>query len=117
MINLYFFRVLLILLISFLFLFSNCKNAPEMTEDNKTLQFEEMTVSEMQKGFAGGDFTITEVVKYYLDRIEKIDKNGPALNSILEINPDALVIAETLDEELKNGKESTCSKINGAAGS
>jgi amidase len=44
------------------------------------------------------------VVNIYLDRIKEIDRNGPKLNSIIDINPDALLIAEELDSELAAGK-------------
>jgi amidase len=40
----------------------------------------------------------------YLKRIDAIDKNGPALNSVIEVNPDAISIAENMDNERKNGK-------------
>lgn len=86
------------------FQFLSCQNSTEMNHEPIVFQFEEMTVAEMQKGYSDGKFTITEVVKSYLERIEEIDKNGPKLNSILEINPDALAIAKALNEELKNGK-------------
>ena len=46
-----------------------------------------------------GEVTSEELVGWYLDRIDAIDRNGPTLQSILEINPDALMIARALDEE------------------
>jgi amidase len=64
----------------------------------------EITVSQLGKGYADGTLTVTEVVKGYLKRIEEIDKSGPALNSIIVVNPDALHIAAELDRELKAGK-------------
>lgn len=63
-----------------------------------------MTVEQIQQGYKDGKFTITDVVNVYLDRIIEIDKNGPELNAIIEINPDALQIAMELDEELAEGK-------------
>lgn len=65
---------------------------------------EEITISELQNGYKTGKFTIVEITQAYLDRIEEIDKNGPALNSVIQVNPDALEIAALLDEELKQGK-------------
>jgi len=65
---------------------------------------EELTITQLQQGYIEGKFTITEVVNVYLDRVIEIDKNGPQLNSIIEINPDALQIAEELDRELAAGK-------------
>ena len=67
-------------------------------------QFAEFTIPQMQEGFKNGTFTIQDVVKAYLSRIEAIDKSGPALNSIIQINPEALQIAIELDAELKAGK-------------
>ncbi len=68
------------------------------------LQLEEITINELQAGYREGRFTITQVVQAYLDRIEAIDQNGPHLNSIIQLNPDALIIARTLDEEIAQSK-------------
>jgi amidase len=65
---------------------------------------EELTISQLQKGYAQKKYTIKEVVKVYLDRISEIDKNGPGLKSVIVINPDAMQIAEQLDKELAEGK-------------
>lgn len=65
---------------------------------------EEMTISQLQQGYKDGRYTIREVVSAYLDRIEKIDRSGPELNSVIIVNPDALTIAEELDMELSKGK-------------
>ena len=50
---------------------------------------------------ASGKFTTAALVEKYLQRIEEIDRNGPAVNSIIELNPDALPIAQALDRERK----------------
>jgi len=68
------------------------------------LNLEEISVRQLQQGYKEGRFTISAVVQGYLQRIEAIDKNGPKLNSILRVNPDALKIATELDAELKAGK-------------
>jgi amidase len=65
---------------------------------------EELTIGGLQQGYKDGRYTISEIVKIYIDRIEKIDKNGPSLNSIIVVNPDALRIAEELDKELAAGR-------------
>jgi len=86
--------------------FTACKTETN-TDIDTTLnkfQFEEITIAELQSGYTNGEFTITEVVQSYLDRIENIDKNGPQLNSIIQVNPEAIAIAEQLDKELKEGK-------------
>jgi amidase len=65
---------------------------------------EEMTINQLQQGYKEGKYTITDVVSVYLERINEIDRNGPKLNSVIEINPDALQIAKELDMELTAGK-------------
>jgi amidase len=65
---------------------------------------EEYTISQLQQGYKERKFTIADIVKVYLDRIDEIDKNGPKLNSVIHINPDALQIAVELDKELAEGK-------------
>lgn len=60
---------------------------------------EELTVDEIQEAMAAGVITSKELVMYYLDRIAKYDQGGPKINSILEINPEAIFIAEGLDHE------------------
>ncbi|WP_397538805.1 amidase family protein [Rummeliibacillus pycnus] len=62
---------------------------------------EELTVYEIQSALEKGEITSKELVMYYLSRIAKYDQSGSKLNSILEINPDAIFIAEALDHERK----------------
>lgn len=67
-------------------------------------ELNEITITELQNKMAKGSYTSEQITKLYLDRIEAIDKNGPKLNAIIELNPDALSIAKAMDEERKNGK-------------
>ena len=46
----------------------------------------------------------TQARRMYLERIEAVDRKGPNLNSVIEINPDALAIAEGLDQERAQGQ-------------
>ena len=64
----------------------------------------EIDIQGLNEGYYQGDFTIKEITQAYLDRIEEVDFNGPQLRSIIQINPDALSIAEQLDKELSAGK-------------
>jgi amidase len=64
----------------------------------------EITIDEIRQAYEKGDYTIEQLTQFYLERIEAIDKNGPALNAVLTVNPDALNIARALDDEMKNGK-------------
>jgi amidase len=65
---------------------------------------EEITVDELQKKMASGEMTSVQITEIYLSRIQKIDRSGPALQAIIELNPDALKIAASLDAERKQGK-------------
>ncbi len=60
---------------------------------------DEVSIAELQKGLADGKFTAVSLTEHYLERIRKIDKAGPAVNTVIEINPDALEIARGLDAE------------------
>jgi len=51
-----------------------------------------------------GVYTSRSITQLYLDRIEKIDRSGPHINAIIELNPDALAIADAMDAERKAGK-------------
>jgi amidase len=64
-------------------------------------EFEEITIAELQEGMKSGKHTARSIVEKYLERIDAVDKHGPAVNSVIEINPDALAIAEALDKERK----------------
>ncbi|WP_195573949.1 amidase family protein [Paenibacillus sp. 1001270B_150601_E10] len=63
---------------------------------------EEMTILELQDAMVRGELTARELVMYYMYRIAIYDQRGPILNSIIEINPDAIFIAEALDKERKS---------------
>ncbi len=60
---------------------------------------EEASINYLQDAMSKGEVTSRELVLLYLERIAKYDKSGPKLNSVLEINPDALFIADAMDHE------------------
>jgi len=64
----------------------------------------ETTIPALQEKMKNGTLTSKFITEWYLNRIAKIDKSGPAINSIIELNPDAISIAEAMDTERKNGK-------------
>ncbi len=64
----------------------------------------EATITDLQAGLAGGEWTARDIAEAYLRRIEEIDGSGPALRSVLETNPDALAIADRLDRERREGR-------------
>jgi amidase len=59
----------------------------------------ELTILELQTGMQAGELTARSVTEMYLRRIAAIDQAGPTLNSVIEINPDALDVADALDTE------------------
>jgi amidase len=63
------------------------------------LDLHEATIDDLQVRMDQGALSAEQLANWYLDRIEAVDRNGPALNSIIELNPDALDIAQALDEE------------------
>jgi amidase len=69
--------------------------------DVRPFELEEMTIPELQDGMKSGKFTAHSLAEKYLERIDELDKRGPAVNAIIEINPDALSIADALDQERK----------------
>ncbi len=62
----------------------------------------EYTINEIQSLMEKGDLSTEKLTKLYLSRIQEIDKQGPKLNAIIEINPEAIKVAKILDEERKN---------------
>jgi amidase len=77
------------------------------TPENKTsgaFELDEVTINTLQQKMQDGQYTSRAITEMYLKRIEAIDKNGPKLNAVIEINPDALSIADAMDQERKKGK-------------
>lgn len=66
-----------------------------------SFDLDEMTISQLQQGMISGRFSALSITEKYLTRIKEVDQSGPALKAVLELNPDALVIAEKLDSERK----------------
>jgi amidase len=64
-------------------------------------ELEEITIAELQEGMKAGRYTARSIAGKYLQRIQTVDKRGPAVNSVIEVNPEALAIAEASDRERK----------------
>lgn len=93
-------------LIPFLVLFitlASCVHPEDRSSTGVPDIHPEISIDEIRQAYQNGEYTIEQLTEYYLDRIEKIDKNGPALNAVLTVNPDALEIARALDEEMQKG--------------
>ena len=92
-------------------LFEGCNNSKKDIEDKKVaidaaeaFVLDEETISSLGKKLDSGMYSSEQLVELYLKRIENIDKNGPKLNTIIEINPDAFSIAKQMDNERKARK-------------
>ena len=69
--------------------------------EEDAFELKEATIADLQQKMSTGQYTSRASPEMYLARIEAIDKNGSALNSVIEVNPDALAIAQVLDKERK----------------
>src|SRR5689334_8317034 len=67
-------------------------------------ELEEATLDDLQKWMASGRMTSRSITQLYLNRIAALDRKGPSLHHVIEVNPDALSIAESLDRERKAGR-------------
>ncbi len=96
-------------IIFIVFTLSSCRSRDYQSvfteNQTDTSWLEEMTITELQQGYKDKKYTVSEVVSAYLRRIADIDKSGPALNSIIIINPDAMQIAGELDRKFAEGKK------------
>jgi len=90
-------------LLFILFIVFACRKSDNKTSATQDFPFEEYTITQLQQGYENGDFTVEEVINFYLERIKLIDIDSPAINSIITINPDALDIAKDLDSAIQNG--------------
>ena len=73
-------------------------------EDATDFPLLETTIDALQQKMQSGEYTSESITKLYLKRIAELDKKGPTLNAVIELNPDALAIAAQMDAERKAGK-------------
>lgn len=100
------FTRLTLLAFSMILFLITCKSPVNtVTKEADDSWIEELTISQLQQGYKEGKYTVKEIVQTYIDRINELDKNGPHLNSVIVINPDASSIADSLDKEAGNGKQ------------
>ncbi|GAB2491927.1 amidase [Arenimonas alkanexedens] len=86
-----------------------CSQPPAPAQTETALQpveikLEELDVAQAQARMTAGEFTAEALTAAYLARIELIDDQGPTINAVIEINPDALTHARALDAERAGGK-------------
>jgi amidase len=67
----------------------------------RSFEWAEVTISQLRSAMLAGRLTAAALTLHYLGRIRELDHRGPKLNSVLEVNPDALPLAEALDRERK----------------
>ena len=77
------------------------RERPDSLPKVPTFELEEITIAELQEGMKSGKYTARAIAEKYLARIDAVDKRGPAVNSVIEVNADALAIAEASDKERK----------------
>ena len=87
---------------------TSCDSAIEKHPDSQTrlvkpFEMDEKTIADLQAGMRNGRYTARSVTEMYLGRIDEIDKQGPSVNAVIELNPDAFAIADQLDKERASG--------------
>src|SRR2546421_7784361 len=68
----------------------------------REFELDELTIDDLQQAMQSGKYSSRSLTEKYLARIQDIDKAGPRINSVIEVNPEALEIAEALDRERKD---------------
>jgi amidase len=71
------------------------------TQSIRSFPLEEATIEQLQRALAAGELTSRRLAELYSERIEELDRQGPALRSVLELNPEVRGLADGLDEERK----------------
>ena len=89
--------------------FCSCASEPqaphlENAADYQPAGWAAKTLPQLSAALQNNELTSEDLVKAYLSRVETVDNNGPALQSILMVNPDALSLARKLDAERAEGK-------------
>src|SRR5437660_2637061 len=80
------------------------QTAPPNPVTTAPSQFNELTVVQLQALMASGQLSSVALTNFYVNRILQLDQNGPGLNSVIELNPDAAAMAQVADAQRKRGK-------------
>lgn len=90
---------------------ASCHTAPTASKQtgddtgfDDNFELSEVTIDTLQQKMQSKEYTSRSITEKYLKRINDIDKAGPKLNAVIELNPDALSIADEMDKERANGK-------------
>jgi len=92
-----------ILLVFVAILLASASATAENSLGSAPSQFNEATVAELQAKMAAGTLSSEHLTKYYIARIFALDQSGPGVNSVIELNPDAIAIASEMDELRRRG--------------
>ncbi|MBN2410287.1 amidase [candidate division KSB1 bacterium] len=82
----------------------NCDKQESVSRKQTDITLEEVDIAGLRRGMESGQISAVSLVEMYLSRIREIDKSGPAINSVIELNPDAMEIAAALDAERRDHK-------------
>jgi amidase len=77
---------------------------PATPHETQSFAIEELSIADLSAAMKGGQVTARAITQQYLDRIASLDHRGPSLHYVIETNPDALAIADTLDAERRAGR-------------
>ena len=77
---------------------------PGSTVQTAEFELEEASIRELRSWMEEGRHTARSLAELYIERIERLDRSGPTLRQVLEVNPDALEIARELDRERREGR-------------
>ena len=77
--------------------------AQPASRDNSQHNYNEWTVAQLEAAMANGNLTSEKLTKYYIQRILDLDQNGPGVNAVIELNPDAINIAKQMDQLRRHG--------------
>src|SRR5258706_15162245 len=80
---------------------AGCGSRDTPTPPAHPFELEEATIADLQRRMTTGQETARSLAQKYVARINAIDRRGPVLHSVIDINPDALTIADALDAERK----------------
>ena len=81
-----------------------CKQSPQLPPIASFSEIESASIAELSQLMEEGRLTSAQLVDFYLQRIDSLDQNGPKVNSVLLVNPEAKEIAQKMDEERSQGK-------------
>jgi amidase len=76
--------------------------APQPSFHPRSFEWSEATINQLRSAMLAGRLTAAAITRHYLRRIRELDQRGPKLNSVIELNPDAVALAEALDRERKS---------------